>query len=318
MKSGENILLGDIGGTHLRFAWTGDGGLSPVQTLLTADFRSLEDAARHFLAGQKHKPSSAAFSVAGIVMDGQASMTNVDWVMEERALARALGVARVRIVNDFAAAALGVPHLKASELTQIGGKAPRGDAPKAILGPGTGLGVGSLVPDGQGGFIPLSGEGGHVDLAASNARELAVLEYLLRGGEHVSAERVLCGEGLENLYRILAALDGAKDTRFLTAAEIADAAREGRDAGAKETIALFTGWLGAVAGNVALTLGAHGGVYLAGGILPRWGALFDRQLFRARFEDKGRMKVYVAPMPVFLVSAPDLALRGLAALATST
>jgi glucokinase len=308
------VLVGDIGGTHLRFAWATSGALSSSETLLTAKFRSLEEAVRHFLTGQKQKPAAAAFSVAGIVMDGRASMTNVDWVMEEGGLARALGVERAHIINDFAAAALGVPQLKAGELTQIGGKAPRGDAPKAVIGPGTGLGVGGLLPDGRGGFIPISSEGGHVDLAASNARELSVLEYLLREGGHISAERVLCGEGLEHLYRILAVLDGVKDARALTAAEIAEAARKGQDARAKETIALFTGWLGAVAGNVALTLGAHGGVYLAGGILPRWGTLFDTKLFRARFESKGRMKVFVAPMPVFLVNAPDLALRGLAAL----
>ena len=309
------VLVGDIGGTHLRFALATDGALSASETLLTAKFRSLEEAARHYLSSQKQKPAAAAFSVAGIVMDGRASMTNVDWVMEEGEVARALGVERVRIINDFAAAALGIPHLKSTELTQVGGKAPRADAPKAVIGPGTGLGVGGLVPDGQGGFIAISGEGGHVDLAASNPRELAVLGYFLKMGGHVSAERVLCGEGLENLYRIMAALDGANDGRFLTAAEIAEAARQGQDARAKETITLVTGWLGAVAGNVALTLGAHGGVYLAGGILPRWGALFDAKLFRARFENKGRMKAFVAPMPVFLVNAPDLALRGLAVLA---
>ncbi len=276
------VLVGDIGGTHLRFALATDGALSPVETLHTAKFRSLEDATRQYLEHQKQKPAAAAFSVAGIVMDHRASMTNVDWVMEEGALARALDVSRVQIINDFAAAALGVPHLNADEFSQIGGKAPRGDAPKVVIGPGTGLGVGGLMPDGRGGFIPISGEGGHVDLAASNTRELAVLEYLLREGSHVSAERVLSGEGLEHLYRVLAALDGAKDVRLLTPAEIDDAARRGQDPRAKETIALFTGWLGAVAGNVALTLGAHGGVYLAGGILPRWGALFDKKLFRAR------------------------------------
>jgi len=312
MTDGD-ILIGDIGGTHLRFAWAGAGGASGGDTLLTAKFGSLEEAIAHFLAAQKRKPSAAAFSVAGIVMDGRAEMTNVDWVMEEKALARALGVGRVRILNDFAAAALGIPHLKERELMKIGGGAPRADAPKAVIGPGTGLGVGGLVPDGRGGFIPLSGEGGHVDLAASNPRELAVLTYLLKGGGHISAERVLCGEGLENLYRILASLDGAKEAR-LSAAEIADAARGSKDARAKEAITLFTGWLGSVTGNLALTLGAHGGVYLAGGILPRWGTLFDTKLFRARFEAKGRMKAFLAPVPVYLVKAANLALRGLAAL----
>lgn len=306
----SNVLIGDIGGTHLRFAWANAGKIATGDTLLTAKFGSLEDAVTHFLSMQKRKPAAAAFSVAGIIMDGRAEMTNVDWVMEESSLARALGVKHVRIINDFAAAALGVPHLKDIELTKIGGGEPRADAPKAVIGPGTGLGVGGLVPDGRGGFIPISGEGGHVDLAASNARELAILAHLLKAGGHISAERVLCGEGLENLYRILAVLDGAKEIR-LSPAEIDQAAR-GTDERAKETIALFTGWLGAVAGNVALMLGAHGGVYLAGGILPRWGALFDAKLFRARFEDKGRMRVFLAPMPVYLVKAADLGLRGLA------
>jgi glucokinase len=308
----ENILLGDVGGTHVRLAWATDNAISTPETLYAAKFRSLEDAVRHFLNGQKRAPKAAAFSIAGIVLDGHASMTNLDWEMSEAALERALGLARVRIVNDFTAAALGIPHLKASELTKIGGGEPRADAPKAVIGPGTGLGVGGLVSDGRGGFIALSGEGGHVDLAAANARELVVLEYLLRDCKHVSAEQVLSGGGLENLYRILAVFDGEKAPP-LTASEIDAAAREG-DARAKETIALFTGWFGAVAGDLALTLGAHGGVYLAGGILPRLGALFDTRLFRRRFEDKGRMKAFLTPIPVFLILADDLALRGLAAL----
>jgi glucokinase len=312
----ENILFGDVGGTHVRLAWATDNAISTPETLYAAKFRRLEDAVRHFLGTQQRKPAAAAFSIAGIVLDGHASMTNLDWEMSEAGLARALGLTRVRIVNDFTAAALGIPPLKASELTKIGGGNLRADAPKAVIGPGTGLGVGGLVPDGRGGFIPLSGEGGHVDLAASNARELAVLEFLLRDGKHVSAEHVLSGGGLENLYRILAAIDGEKAPP-LTASEIDAAARHGEPR-AKETVTLFTGWLGAVAGDLALTLGAHGGVYLAGGILPRWGALFDAKLFRARFEDKGRMKDFLAPIPVFLILADDLALRGLAALMRDT
>lgn len=311
MKNGD-ILLGDVGGTHMRLAWASGNAINTPETLSTSKFRSLEDALDHFLKVQKRALGAAAFSVAGIVLDGRASMTNQDWEMSEAGLAHALGVKRVRIVNDFTAAALGIPHLQESELTKIGGGEPRAGAPKAVLGPGTGLGVGGLVPDGRRGFIPLSGEGGHVDLAAANARELAVLEYLLRKGEHVSAEHILSGGGLAALYQILAMLAGEK-AQPLTASEIDAAARKG-DARARETIALFTGWLGAVAGDLALTLGALGGVYLAGGILPRWGALFDAKLFRHQFEDKGRMKVFLAPIPVYLIHAGDLALRGLAAL----
>ncbi|MGQ0742075.1 MAG: glucokinase [Alphaproteobacteria bacterium] len=310
----REILLGDIGGTHLRFAWAQDGGATAPETLRTADFPSLEDAIRHLLSAQGRKPVAAAFAVAGIVLDGRAAMTNVDWVMEEKALARAFALKEAHLLNDFAAAALGVPKLRPHEVEKICGREPRADAPIGVIGPGTGLGVGGLVPDGRGGFIVISGEGGHVDLAASNGRELAILDVLLKSGGHVSAERVLCGDGLESLYRILGELDGVNDSRILSAAEIAEAARAGSNSRAEEAIALFTGWLGAVAGNLALTLGAHGGVYLAGGILPRWGALFDAKLFRTRFEDKGRMKAFVAPIPCYLVTATDLALRGLASL----
>ncbi len=315
MTSGENILVGDVGGTHVRLAWAIGGIISGSQTLYTSKFRSLEEAIHSFLREQKHEQvDSAAFAVAGPVTNGRVQMINLDWQMDERVLAQTLGAKRVRLVNDFAAAALGIPHLKESELVQIGGGRPRDDAPKAIIGPGTGLGIGGLVPDGHGGFIPLPGEGGHSDLTASNARELVVLAHLLKGHDHVSAERVLSGTGLENLYRILAVLDGDEPARKLTASEIDAAARAG-EARAKETVALFTGWLGGIAGNVALILGARGGVYLGGGILPRWGTLFDAKLFRSRFENKERMKEYLAPIPVFLVMADDLALRGLAALA---
>jgi glucokinase len=316
VKNDDCTLLGDIGGTHLRLAWAKGETLSAPQTLLVSQYASLESAVAHFLREQKRdRLDAAAFAIAGLVADGRASMTNLDWRMDERALARALKAKRVQFLNDFTAAALGIPHLKESELTQIGGGAPRPEWPKALIGPGTGLGVSGLVPDSHGHFTPLYTEGGHVDLPASNARELAVLAHLLPGHVHVSAERVLSGDGLAKLYGTLAAIDGVP-VKNLTAAEITAAAGQG-DARAKETLQLFSGWLGAVAGNLALTLGAQGGVYLCGGILPRLGPLFDRKLFRARFEAKGRMRVFLEPIPVYLIRAEDLALRGLAALAIS-
>jgi glucokinase len=135
---------------------------------------------------------------------------------------------------------------------------------------------------------------------------------LIREYGHVSVERVLSGPGLETLYLALAALDGVKLNARPVAADIASAARAKRDPVAVETIALFTGWLGSVAGNLALTLGAHGGVYIAGGIVPHWGDLFDARLFRHRFEAKGRMKAFLAPIPTYILTARDLAFRGLA------
>jgi glucokinase len=197
---------------------------------------------------------------------------------------------------------------------QIGGVQPLQDSPMVALGPGTGLGVASVIPDGRGGFVVAPGEGGHADLAATNDREIAIVHYLIRQHGHVSSERVLSGPGLETLYGAIAALDGLALKGKPIAADIAQAARAKSDAAAVEAVGLFTGWLGAAAGNLALVLGAQGGVYVAGGIVPAWGELFDGKLFRRHFEAKGRMKTFLAPIPAYVVTAKDLAFRGLAEL----
>jgi len=311
------ILLGDVGGTHIRFAWAADNGAArDASIFFTSAFASFEDALTRFLENEgRPVVHAAAFCAAGPAIGGRIAMTNIGWSVSEETLARVLGTPRVRVTNDFTAAALGLPHLRRGDLVPLGGGEGDPDAPIALLGPGTGLGISGLVPDGHGGFVPIAGEGGHADLAPASDREIAVVFHLLREHGHVSAERVLSGGGLETLYLALAALDGAAHTRRLTAPDIAKAAREGRDRLAVETLALFTGWLGAVAGDVALTLGARGGVYVAGGIVPKWGALFDAGLFRRRFEAKGRLRGFLAPIPAYLVTAEDLAFRGLAALA---
>jgi len=159
-----------------------------------------------------------------------------------------------------------------------------------------------------------AGEGGHADLAPTNARELAIVYQLMREYGHVSVERVLSGPGLETLYLAIAALDGVNLKQKPIAHDIARAAKTLSDPVAVEAVSQFTAWLGSVAGNVALTLGARGGVYIAGGIVAQWGDLFDAKLFRHRFEAKGRMQHYLAPIPCYLVTAKDLAFRGLAAM----
>jgi len=178
------------------------------------------------------------------------------------------------------------------------------DSPIGLVGPGTGLGVSGLLPGGMpGAWVPLQGEGGHVTLAAADAREEAVLRVLRERFGHASAERAVSGMGLEALYAALTTLDAPGSGTALPAAEITARALAGSDARCVEAVALFCSFLGSVAGNLALTLGARGGVYIGGGIVPRLGALFERSAFRERFEAKGRFRDYLAAIPVFVIHA---------------
>jgi glucokinase len=311
----DTLLLGDIGGTNARFMLAPAQGALPSATILhTADFPTLE-AALASLLGPGASLRATALSVAGPVRDGLVRMTNCPWVISAAGLTAATGLADPILINDFAALAHGVPSLGPGEIRRVGpGDVLVAKGPIGILGPGTGLGMAALVPDGRGGHRVVAGEGGHADLPAMTQREMAVLALLQRQHGHVSIERVLSGPGLEALYAALAVLDEGKP-QICAAPEIDARALARTDPRAAETIALFTGLLGAVAGNLALTLGAEGGIYLAGGILPRWGALFDETLFRRRFEAKGRFAEYLGRIPTAIITAPDVAFRGLRALA---
>ena len=316
--SRSHILVADIGGTHARFSLVREEGLPGEPSVwLTSMYETLGAALEDFLSRQTGVTiSAAALCAAGPVINGQIRMTNCPWTVDRDTIASVLKTDRVQLINDFAAVALGLPGLTDGDLLPIASDGKRaGDGPKVALGPGTGLGVAGLVPDGRGGWIPVSGEGGHVDLAPANNREISIIYQLTQEFGHVSAERVLSGPGLETLYAALSALDGQVRDAKPTAVDIVGAARRGNDPHAREAVQLFTGWLGAVAGDLALTFGATGGVYLAGGILPQWGDLFDAELFRRRFELKGRFNTYLDPIPTYLITAKDVALRGLEALA---
>jgi glucokinase len=310
-------LLADIGGTNVRLATlTADGRIANVESWLTALYPDFGSAVRAYaeLTGLTLPVRAAAICAAGPVMGERIDLTNCAWNVSRSGIAAATGAASIALVNDFAAVAHAVPGLSAADVVQIGGAAAIADAPKVALGPGTGLGVASVVPDGRGGWVAAPGEGGHVDLAPTNDREIAVVYQLLREFGRVSVERVLSGPGLETLYLALASLDGVTFNAKPIAHDIAKAAFAKSDPVAVEAVALFTGWLGSVAGNLALTLGARGGVYIAGGIVAQWGDQFDAALFRRRFEAKGRMKSFLAPIPCYVVTAKDLAFRGLAAI----
>ena len=216
------------------------------------------------------------------------------------------------MINDFTANGLAIPHLGESDRIQIGRGSPVSDAPIGLIGPGTGLGVSALFPT-RSGAVPIPAEGGHVTMAPANAQESAVLNLMRRRYDHVSAERVLSGPGLVNLYAALCELSAVPAASF-TPAQITNPRIWDEDPRTREATAMFCAMLGTMAGNLALTLGARGGVYVAGGIVPRLGAYFAQSAFRARFEAKGRLRGYLASIPTYVIARPLPALLGAAAL----
>jgi len=287
--------------------------LQDIVALATADHASVGAAITHYLAATgRTAPPWCAIGIANPVTGDRVQMTNSRWSFSMAALQAELGFERLRVINDFTALALALPDLQPSELRQLGGGAAVPDSAIALVGPGTGLGVSGLLPGATpGSWVPLQGEGGHVTLAAANEREAAVLEVLRERFGHASAERAVSGMGLEALHAALTALDAPANalasapasTAALPASEITARALGGSDPRSAEAVALFCGFLGSVAGNLALTLGARGGVYIGGGIVPRLGALFEGSAFRERFEAKGRFRAYLAQIPVYVIHA---------------
>lgn len=314
-SGGPTALVGDIGGTNARFALLNARGKpTRLRVLPCADYASLGDAVEGYIEQVNPKPSiqTAAIAVASPITGDKVRMTNRNWSFSTKVLKRRLGVQDLRIVNDFLAIALAVPALDVRNTLKVGpGQAVKG-APIAVLGPGTGLGVSLLVPDGKR-WLPVATEGGHVTLAATDDEDDAIINLLRARFGHVSAERVLSGPGLANLYDVVSARAG-KRAPSLSPAEITDRALAGRDRIATDTLLRFCGFLGTVAGDLALTSGARGGVFIAGGIVPRFGKTLARSPFRARFEAKGRFKTYLHKVPTYVVTADQPALAGLARL----
>ncbi|HBM89055.1 MAG: glucokinase [Parvibaculaceae bacterium] len=325
IRDGSRVLVADIGGTYARFSYVdaelGIETLTPPIVLETDDFASFGDVVQEVL-DETGRPKVSAAAVCGagpiIVNNGDASidMTNCPWQLTEADLKARLDTPRVQLVNDFAAIAHALPLFDDEELLQIGTGVRDPAGPLAVLGAGTGLGVAGLIPDGRGQYALIDGEGGHVDIAPANTREIAIYERLLRRFGHVNAETILSGSGLEALHDALCEMEGL-ECEPVSAPEIAARAATGGEPVSAEAVHCFTNWLGAAAANVALTIGATGGVYIAGGIVPQWGGLFEGPRFRARFEDRGKISAYVKPIPTYLVIAPDPALKGLAQLGSA-
>jgi glucokinase len=312
-------MLADIGGTNARFALeSAPGRIEQIEVLACDAYPTLGDAVRAYLAmagvaalaggAIRH----AAIAIANPVGGDMVRMTNHHWEFSIAALRQACGFDTLVVVNDFSALARALPHLAPEHKHQVGGGAPLAGSPLGLLGAGTGLGVSGLVPAGLG-YAALQSEGGHVTFSPANETEVAILQYAWGEFPHVSAERLLSGAGVELIYRALAQHRGrAADP--LPAPEISRRALAGECALCDEVVELFCGMLGTVAGNLAVTLGALGGIYIGGGIVPRLGQRFDASAFRRRFEDKGRFAGYLAQVPTYVITAPYPAFLGVSAI----
>ena len=303
------VLVADIGGTNARFALADLATLelSHLHQTLCISHAGVDAALNEYLSRLPLKPTAAALAVAAPVSGEAIVLTNSHWSFRTGELCRATQLEAIHVLNDFQALALSLPTLEPADLHQIGGTAPEERATKLVLGPGTGLGVAGLVWSGER-WVAVAGEGGHMSLGAGDADELALLRALGKGDAHPSAEKAISGPGLAALYRAVAA---SRDEPVAEPVDVVARALGG-DAAAGEALGLFIAWLGRFAGNVALAFGARGGVYIGGGIAPKITAALSAGSFRAAFEQKGRMSVYLAPIPVYVILAEFATLKGAA------
>lgn len=304
-------LVADIGGTRARFALVDERGEPQMIRILDVhSFPGPVEAAQAYLRDVGGPPLQAAAIALAAPVDGDViRLTNGSWIFDRPDIQSRLGLRRLLLLNDFAALALSLPYLAATDVHQVGPGSAVARAPKAVLGPGTGLGVSGVFFD-RGRWSAVAGEGGHCSLAPADEREAAILALAWREFGHISAERLLSGSGMPLLYRFVAAVDG-RSGEDLSTAEIVARALAG-DVQSRVVIDTFCAMLGTLAGNLALTFGARGGVYVGGGIIPRFGERFDRSAFRARFEAKGRFAPYLAAIPTYLMLSSTPALLGAA------
>lgn len=306
-------LVMDIGGTNIRLGLLKQGEYIPayIKSFKINAFAHLTDViALFFTDAPDNNVQEAAIAVATPIMGDHIKLTNHRWEFSIEAVRQQFGWQRLKVVNDFTALALSLPLLNADELQAIGNGKADADGTIALLGAGTGLGVSGLIAT-PAGLYPLAGEGGHVTLGARNVRELAIFSHFLAKYGHMSAERLLSGTGLVEVYQVVCALDGVP-AGALDAAVISQRAIAGTCPICQEVMALFCECLGVVAGNLVLSLGATGGLYIGGGIIPQLGDFFVNSTFRQAFEAHGRFRAYLEAVPVYVIQADQAALRGAA------
>ena len=310
------ILIGDIGGTNARFAVVADPASEPVYfpVVQTADFPTIDDAIAASLSGQSTgRPNSAVLAVAGPVEGDEIPLTNCPWIVKPKEMSSRLGLSDIVVLNDFEAQALAVIALGEEHMEKIGGGTPEEGAPRVVLGPGTGLGVAGLIPF-QGRWLPVPGEGGHMDIGPRTPRDFEVFPHIEKLEGRISGEQILSGRGLVHVYRAVATASGV-DARLTSPAEVTAAALEHSDPIAEEALTLFATCLGRTAGDLALVFMSQGGVFLTGGIAQKIIPALKTGEFRAAFEDKAPHSALMREIPVYVMTHPLAALSGLAAFA---
>jgi glucokinase len=310
------ILLGDVGGTNARFAVVRDAvsGMSAPEIVQTAAYATIDDAVRAAVLERLGvAPRSAVIAVAGPVDGDEIALTNCPWVVRPKGMFASVGLGDIVVLNDFEAQALAVLALGEDSLHRIGGGAPVPNAARVVLGPGTGLGVAGLVHS-RGTWIPVPGEGGHMDIGPRSRRDFEIFPHLEPIEGRISGEQILCGRGLVNAYRAIARADG-KTPRLTEPAAVTRAALVGTDEMAVEALAFFVTCLGRTAGDVALVFKSRGGVFLTGGIAQKIVPALETGSFRSAFEDKAPHSEMMGTIPVYVITDPVGALAGLAAYA---
>ena len=308
-------LLADIGGTYARFTLeTAPGRFEHAATLRCADHADFHAAVSAYLKTlAADRIAHAAVAIANPVEGDEVRMTNYHWQFSIEAMREKLGFDTLVVVNDFTALAMALPRLDSNDRRQVGGGQARERSVVGILGSGSGLGVSGLIPADDG-WIALGTEGGHTSFSPRDERELSILHFAWKDLPHVSFERLLSGPGLELIYRALAARAGTRAAKGLSAPEITRRALAANDAVCVDTLDAFCAILGTAAANLAVTLGALGGIFIGGGIVPRLGQYFDRSRFRQRFEDKGRFSAYLAQIPTWVITAQNATFHGVSAI----
>lgn len=306
-------LIADVGGTNIRLALSDGKSVDfiDLRKYLCADFDGIRETIEHYLQEVGAKVQHACIAIASPVDSDWIDVTNNAWTFSKASLKKALGLRSLHVINDYTAMAMALPHLGVDQLVQIGPGEAEGLGPKAVFGPGTGLGVAHLI-NAQGVWQALPGEGGHVDFAPIDEQEVAIWRFLSKRYSHVSYEQLLSGLGLEQLYQALCHLEGGEHPT-LKAPEISSKGVSGECELCVKVMSQFCKVLGSFAGNLALTLETTGGVYVTGGIVPRFTDFVANSSFRTRFEEKGRFKGYVSKMPTFLVVEEQPGLLGAAA-----
>jgi glucokinase len=311
-NTGSQSLIADIGGTNARFCLaTKPDNFTAALALPCADYADLGQAICDYLSRVgAREVRDAVVAMATPVSGDQVIMTNNHWVFSTAATRQSLGLRTLLVINDFSALAMSLPYLGENEIKRIDSDGAIRHGVKAVVGPGTGLGVAGLLPNGSD-WLPIPTEGGHVSFSPADALEIEILKVLWRDYTHVSAERLVSGPGLVLLYRALCKIAG---TQVLTddSAKIVELAKTNACKVARQTLEVFSGLLGGVAGNVALTFGCSGGLYLGGGVLGKLGDQFDSAKFRQRFVAKGRFAAYLQAIPNYLIIAENPAFIGAA------